>query len=90
MTKLEPAVIDFKAKEIICISNMLVKASMSKELIDDDDIREDARVYIDNIGYINNLLEKYTPEYIIGKCLLAGYAADIERLFKEARILNVG
>ena len=90
MTKLEPIVLDFKAKEIICISDMLIKASMHGELIDDPDIREDARTYIDNIGYINNLLEKYTPEYIIGKCLLAGYAADVEALFKEAGILNVG
>jgi len=90
MTKLEPAVIDFKAKEIICIFDMLDKASVSKELIDDPDIREDTRVVIDDIEYFNTLLKSHTPEYIVNECRVAGYSTDVEALFKEAGILNVG
>ena len=89
MTKLEPMILDFKAKEVICIFDMLDKASMHGELIDDPDIREDTRVVIDDIEYFNTLLKSHTPEYIANECKAAGCSTDVETLFNEVGLLNI-
>ena len=88
MTKLNPVIIDFKAKEVLSISNMLSKAKASKEFIDDEDIRDDVRVLLDNASYLNSLLKSYTPEQIAASCERAGYSSDVKQALEGVTILN--